>query len=181
MEGILSVKTDVLFKTGSSLKGRVLTQTACNLQQASITDAETEPTPTSPPTAAPTSEATGPQLTCGTPVRGPILCFKSVLSDALTGASKRTASIGQLLWDGSADVVVDSCLGAENKMCQLTRAKQNSNMEKSNYSSLSLFISVVPLRNIFNILVVLLRLADAPIFLSTSMMIFLAFPMPLPL
>ena len=38
MEGILLVKTDVLFVTGSSLNGRVLTQTACNLQMATITE-----------------------------------------------------------------------------------------------------------------------------------------------
>jgi hypothetical protein len=38
MEGILLVKTDVLFKTGSSLKGRVLAQTACNLQKATIVE-----------------------------------------------------------------------------------------------------------------------------------------------
>jgi hypothetical protein len=37
MKGILLVKTDVLFKTGSSLIGRVLAQTACNLQVAKIT------------------------------------------------------------------------------------------------------------------------------------------------
>jgi hypothetical protein len=36
MEGILLVKNDVLFKTGSSLNGRVLAQTACNLQMATI-------------------------------------------------------------------------------------------------------------------------------------------------
>jgi hypothetical protein len=36
MEGILLVKTDVLFETGSSLNGRVLAQTACNLQKATI-------------------------------------------------------------------------------------------------------------------------------------------------
>jgi hypothetical protein len=37
MEGIILSKTSVLFKTGSSLDGRVLTQTACNLQSATIT------------------------------------------------------------------------------------------------------------------------------------------------
>ena len=37
MEGILLVKTDVTFITGSSLNGRVLAQTACNLQSATIT------------------------------------------------------------------------------------------------------------------------------------------------
>eukprot|EP00547_Thalassionema_nitzschioides_P011935 CAMPEP_0194255690 /NCGR_PEP_ID=MMETSP0158-20130606/35038_1 /TAXON_ID=33649 /ORGANISM="Thalassionema nitzschioides, Strain L26-B" /LENGTH=263 /DNA_ID=CAMNT_0038994133 /DNA_START=27 /DNA_END=818 /DNA_ORIENTATION=+ len=37
MEGILLVKTDVLFMTGSSINGRVLAQTACNLQMATIT------------------------------------------------------------------------------------------------------------------------------------------------
>jgi hypothetical protein len=37
MKGILLVKTDILFKTGSSLVGRVLAQTACNLQIATIT------------------------------------------------------------------------------------------------------------------------------------------------
>jgi hypothetical protein len=41
MKGILLVKTDVLFKTGSSLNGgRVLSQTACNLQEATITQPE---------------------------------------------------------------------------------------------------------------------------------------------
>jgi hypothetical protein len=37
MEGILLVKTAVTFVTESSLTGRVLTQTACNLQKATIT------------------------------------------------------------------------------------------------------------------------------------------------
>jgi hypothetical protein len=36
MEGILLVKTDVTFVTGSSLNGRVLSQTACNLQKATV-------------------------------------------------------------------------------------------------------------------------------------------------
>jgi hypothetical protein len=36
MEGILLVKTAVTFKTGSSLNGRILAQTACNLQMATI-------------------------------------------------------------------------------------------------------------------------------------------------
>jgi hypothetical protein len=36
MKGILLVKTDVLFMTGSSLDGRVLAQTACNLEMATI-------------------------------------------------------------------------------------------------------------------------------------------------
>jgi hypothetical protein len=37
MKGILLVKTHVTFVTGSTLIGRVLTQTACNLQMATIT------------------------------------------------------------------------------------------------------------------------------------------------
>jgi len=36
LEGIFLVKTAVLFKTASSLNGRVLTQTACDLQMATI-------------------------------------------------------------------------------------------------------------------------------------------------
>jgi hypothetical protein len=36
MEGILLVKTAVLFKTGSSLSGRVLAQTRCDLQKATV-------------------------------------------------------------------------------------------------------------------------------------------------
>ena len=38
MEGILLVKTDILFGTLASLNGRVLAQTACNLQIATITE-----------------------------------------------------------------------------------------------------------------------------------------------
>jgi hypothetical protein len=38
MKGVLLVKTDVLFMTGSSLDGRVLAQTACNIQMATITE-----------------------------------------------------------------------------------------------------------------------------------------------
>jgi hypothetical protein len=38
MEGILLVKTDITFITGSSLNGRALAQTACNLQVATITE-----------------------------------------------------------------------------------------------------------------------------------------------
>jgi hypothetical protein len=37
MEGVILANTAVLFKTGSSLNGRALTQTACNLQVATIT------------------------------------------------------------------------------------------------------------------------------------------------
>jgi hypothetical protein len=37
MEGILLVKTAVTFMTGSSLNGRILAQTACALQKATIT------------------------------------------------------------------------------------------------------------------------------------------------
>jgi len=37
MEGILLVKTKVFFETGSSLNGRILAQTATNLQMATIT------------------------------------------------------------------------------------------------------------------------------------------------
>jgi hypothetical protein len=36
MEGILLVKTSVMLKTGSTLNGRVFTQTACDLQMATI-------------------------------------------------------------------------------------------------------------------------------------------------
>jgi hypothetical protein len=39
LEGVILAKTHVTFKTGSSLNGRVLTQTACNLQMATITEA----------------------------------------------------------------------------------------------------------------------------------------------
>jgi hypothetical protein len=38
-DGILLVKTDVLFLTGSSLNGCVLAQTACDLQMTTITEA----------------------------------------------------------------------------------------------------------------------------------------------
>jgi hypothetical protein len=43
MQGIILAKTKVDFITGSSLIGRVLAQTACNLQMATITEPETEP------------------------------------------------------------------------------------------------------------------------------------------
>jgi hypothetical protein len=38
LQGVLLVKTDVVFVTGSSLNGRVLAQTACNLQLAVIAE-----------------------------------------------------------------------------------------------------------------------------------------------
>ena len=38
MEGIILAKTQADFLTGSSLNGRILTQTACNLQSATITE-----------------------------------------------------------------------------------------------------------------------------------------------
>jgi hypothetical protein len=44
LKGILLVKTDVSFMTGSSLDGRVLSQTACNLQEARITQPSTKGT-----------------------------------------------------------------------------------------------------------------------------------------
>jgi hypothetical protein len=37
MEGIILGKTAVTFITGSSLNGRILAQTACTLQKATIT------------------------------------------------------------------------------------------------------------------------------------------------
>jgi hypothetical protein len=43
MEGIILAKTKVDFITGSSLNGRVLTQTACNLQMTTIIEPDTEP------------------------------------------------------------------------------------------------------------------------------------------
>jgi hypothetical protein len=43
MQGVILAKTKVDFITRSSLTGRVLTQTACNLQQATITEPNTEP------------------------------------------------------------------------------------------------------------------------------------------
>ena len=36
MKGVILAKTEADFLTGSSLNGRILTQTACNLQQATI-------------------------------------------------------------------------------------------------------------------------------------------------
>jgi hypothetical protein len=38
MEGILLAKNQILFKTGSSLKGRAFSQTSCDLQVATITE-----------------------------------------------------------------------------------------------------------------------------------------------
>jgi hypothetical protein len=43
MEGVLLVKTDVTFITSSSLNGRVLSQTACNLQMATVEEPEAKP------------------------------------------------------------------------------------------------------------------------------------------
>jgi hypothetical protein len=43
MQGIILAKTKADFITGSSLEGRVLAQTACNLQQATITEPDTHP------------------------------------------------------------------------------------------------------------------------------------------
>jgi hypothetical protein len=45
MKGVLLVKTDVLVMTGSSLDGRVLAQTACDLQMATITEASAPAVP----------------------------------------------------------------------------------------------------------------------------------------
>jgi hypothetical protein len=39
MQGIILAKTNVVFETGSSLTGRILAQTACTLQMATITQA----------------------------------------------------------------------------------------------------------------------------------------------
>ena len=39
LEGVLLVKTKAVFKTGSSLNGRILSQTACTLDKATITAA----------------------------------------------------------------------------------------------------------------------------------------------
>jgi hypothetical protein len=48
MQGIILAKTKVDFLTGSYLKGRILTQTACNLQMATIFEPCPEPTDTEP-------------------------------------------------------------------------------------------------------------------------------------
>jgi hypothetical protein len=45
MEGVLLVMTTVVFVTGSSLNGRILTQTACDLQMATITEKPGAPRP----------------------------------------------------------------------------------------------------------------------------------------
>jgi hypothetical protein len=71
MEGILLVKTDVIFKTGSSLSGRILAQTRADLQMATITVAPTSEQEfateavTSSPTVSPTtaSPTTSPTVT----------------------------------------------------------------------------------------------------------------------
>jgi hypothetical protein len=64
MEGILLVKTDILFETGSSLLGRAMSQTACNIQKATMTeppsgtdDAEA-PSASMAPSAAPSAATT---------------------------------------------------------------------------------------------------------------------------
>ena len=49
MEGVILAKTKADFLTGSSLNGRILTQTACNLQSATITEPPA-PAPTPTPT-----------------------------------------------------------------------------------------------------------------------------------
>jgi hypothetical protein len=46
LEGIILVKTYAAFKTGSSINGRILAQTACTLDQVTVT----EPPPTTPTT-----------------------------------------------------------------------------------------------------------------------------------
>jgi hypothetical protein len=43
LKGVLLVKTAVNFLTGSSLDGRILTQTACTLQMATIVEAVVVP------------------------------------------------------------------------------------------------------------------------------------------
>jgi hypothetical protein len=63
LEGILLVKTDVLFETGSSLNGRVLAQAACNLQMATVTDLPVVPGPAEPSSECDcTSKTVGMQL-----------------------------------------------------------------------------------------------------------------------
>jgi hypothetical protein len=64
LEGILLIMTDITFSTESSLSGRVLSQTACNLQVATITEppsmppslnASDVPTGSSKPSSEPSS------------------------------------------------------------------------------------------------------------------------------
>jgi hypothetical protein len=62
MQGILLVKTDVLFKTKSSLVGGVLAQTACNLQQATIVGV----LPTAPTVAHSATPSAAPSATPST-------------------------------------------------------------------------------------------------------------------
>ena len=49
LEGVFLVKTHAAFKTGSSLNGRILAQTACTLQMTTVT----EPPPSGPPHQTP--------------------------------------------------------------------------------------------------------------------------------
>jgi hypothetical protein len=55
MQGILLVKTNVLFETESSLVGGVLAQTACNLQKATIDGVTMPTTPTVAHSATPSA------------------------------------------------------------------------------------------------------------------------------
>ena len=62
MQGILLVKEKAVFKTGSSLVGSALAQTAVTLDMTTVTqldDTCTAAPPTSPPTGTPTSPPTG--------------------------------------------------------------------------------------------------------------------------
>jgi hypothetical protein len=75
MKGVLLVKTVVNFNTGSSLVGRLLSQTAVSLQKASITEDPPRPVPlqqasiTEDPTSSPTSGPTSKPTTKPTTMR----------------------------------------------------------------------------------------------------------------
>jgi hypothetical protein len=99
MEGILLVKTDVLFITGSSLSGHILAQTACNLQMATITNAalytasSTESPTASPTTASPTTHAPTASPTTVSPTSAPTASPTVVVAVSVKAQVKGTITL----------------------------------------------------------------------------------------
>ena len=119
MEGILLIKTDVTFRTSSSLNGRIFAQTATNLQMATITEpaaATLSPTvsPAVSPTVSPTASPTAPPT--ATPTVSPTVLVYVIGSFSSSGISLADAEANRDVFVAS----IASVAGVEESTVEVT-------------------------------------------------------------
>jgi hypothetical protein len=119
MQGVLLAKTDVAFKTGSYLNGRVLTQTACTLQKATITDTSSlasaptsGPTTSSSPTTFTSRPTTSPTFT-SRPTTSPTISPTIAPTDAPSMPGEVTPDAALKLVQGQITDSVEAIAGSD--------------------------------------------------------------------